>query len=144
MFTEPVTRAYDMTDASIEIIIMLVVSFILGYLLRALIGNGSTDATAPALLAIPPKYATFAKDDLKIVEGIGPKIEALLKTHGIKNWDELGRADLATLKNILSFGGERFQMHDPKSWPDQAHLAAEGRWAELEEFQSILVGGQMR
>ena len=38
--------------------------------------------------------------------------------------------------------GERFQMHDPTSWPDQAKLAAEGRWDELKELQDILQGGR--
>lgn len=142
MFSEPVTRAYDMTDASIEIIIMLVVSFLLGYMLRWLLSEKEPTRPTSKILAIPQKYATFAKDDLQIVEGIGPKIEALLKAHGIKNWATLATADLTTLKNILNLGGERFAMHDPKSWPDQAALATAGRWSELEEFQKILVGGR--
>lgn len=141
MFSEPITLAYDGTDASWEIIIMLLVSFILGYLLRSLLAFNA-ESNREAVLAIPPKYATFKKDDLKIVEGIGPKIEALLKAHGVKDWDALSKADMPTLKNILNLGGERFTMHDPKSWPDQAGLAVAGRWNELEEFQKILVGGR--
>lgn len=141
MFSEPITRAYDGTDASWEIIVMLLVSFALGYLLRWLL-SGDVSSQKNTLLAIPPKYATFAKDDLKIVEGIGPKIEALLKAHGVADWKALAAANSATLQNILNLGGERFAMHDPKSWPDQAALAAAGRWSELEEFQNILVGGK--
>ena len=33
-------------------------------------------------------------------------------------------------------------MHNPKSWPDQAKLAAEERWDELDEFQDTLLGGR--
>jgi hypothetical protein len=142
MFSEPITRAYDMTDATWEIIVMLLVSFALGYLLRWILSSNEKTAPKKTVLAIPPKYATFKKDDLKIVEGIGPKIEALLKAHGIQDWKALAAADVATLKNILNLGGERFVMHDPKSWPDQAALAIAGRWKELEEFQNILVGGR--
>jgi len=31
---------------------------------------------------------------------------------------------------------------DPTSWADQAKLAAEGRWKELDEFQDVLLGGR--
>ncbi len=36
MFTQPVTQAYDLTDATWEIIVMLTVSFLLGWFFRYL------------------------------------------------------------------------------------------------------------
>ena len=41
------------------------------------------------------------------------------------------------LKGILRRAGDRYRMHDPTSWADQAKLAAEGRWKELDEFQDV-------
>jgi len=35
-----------------------------------------------------------------------------------------------------------FQMHNPKTWPDQAKLAADGHWGELKEYQDLLVAGR--
>jgi hypothetical protein len=47
-----------------------------------------------------------------------------------------------TRVNILRRAGNRYKMHDPTSWADQAKLAAEGRWKELDEFQDVLLGGR--
>jgi predicted flap endonuclease-1-like 5' DNA nuclease len=81
-------------------------------------------------------------DDLKRVEGIGPKIERMLNDDQIYTWADLAAAPVDRLKGILRRGGDRYKMHDPTSWPDQAKLAAQGRWKELEELQDILQGGR--
>ncbi len=81
-------------------------------------------------------------DDLKIVEGIGPKIEQLLKEGGVNNWDELAVTSVERLKEILEAAGSRYQIHDPSSWPAQAKFAAEGNWEELKEYQEMLIGGR--
>jgi hypothetical protein len=49
---------------------------------------------------------------------------------------------LDRLRKILSSAGEHYCIHDPKSWPDQAKLASEGRWEELDELQEVLLGGR--
>ncbi len=81
-------------------------------------------------------------DDLKIVEGVGPKIEQLLKEGGINNWEELAAAPVDRLKEILEAAGSRYQIHDPSSWPAQAKFAAEGRWEDLKDYQEMLIGGR--
>lgn len=81
-------------------------------------------------------------DDLKIVEGIGPKIETLLKEGGIGTWDELANAPVERIKEILDAAGPRYQIHDPSSWPAQAKFAAAGQWDELKEYQEMLIGGR--
>ena len=81
-------------------------------------------------------------DDLTVIEGIGPKIEKMLNDELIYTWAELAAAPVDRLKGILRKGGDRYKMHDPTSWPDQAKLAAQGRWKELEELQDILQGGR--
>ena len=80
-------------------------------------------------------------NDLTIVEGIGPKIKELLNAAGIVSWNKLSQTDPAELKEILTAAGPRYQMHNPTSWPDQAKLASEGQWSELEKLQDHLEGG---
>ncbi len=82
------------------------------------------------------------ENDLKIVEGIGPKIEELFKTSGILTWKSLSETSVDRLKEILLKAGERFQMHDPGTWPRQAKLAYEGKWQELKDWQDKLDGGK--
>jgi ribosomal protein L27 len=81
-------------------------------------------------------------DDLKIVEGVGPKIETLLKEGGINTWAELATADVDRLKEILEAAGPRYQIHNPSTWPAQAKFAVEGNWDELKEYQDLLIGGR--
>ena len=140
-FTHPVTQAYDLSDASVEIIVMLVVAFLLGCLAQyfcsklrfKFLSKAKEDAG---------EFARFAKDDLKIVEGIGPKIEELLKAEGINTWEDLANTSVERLKDILQKGGDRFKMHEPTTWPDQAKLAHDGKWKDLAEYQDFLIGGR--
>lgn len=81
-------------------------------------------------------------DDLKIIEGIGPKIEQIFIEQGITSFEELANADVDRLKEILEGAGPRFQMHNPGSWPAQARLAADGKWDELKALQEELIGGR--
>lgn len=85
---------------------------------------------------------SYQQDDLKIVEGIGPKIEELFKTSGILTWKALGETSVDRLREILSKAGDRFQMHDPGTWPKQSKLAHEGKWQELKDWQTTLDGGR--
>lgn len=91
------------------------------------------------------KKATHPTDptNLKIVEGIGPKIEQLLKDGGINNWQDLAEATLERLQEILTAAGERYRIHDPNTWSNQATLAAAGKWAELDKYQDELKGGRV-
>jgi predicted flap endonuclease-1-like 5' DNA nuclease len=85
---------------------------------------------------------TFAQDDLKIVEGIGPKIDTLLHGAGINSWRALANTSVEKLKSILQEGGPQFQLADPGTWPKQAELAADGKMAELKEYQDFLIAGK--
>ncbi|HMR42402.1 MAG TPA: helix-hairpin-helix domain-containing protein [Saprospiraceae bacterium] len=80
--------------------------------------------------------------DLKVIEGIGPKIEQLLKDNGIKSWSDLANVSEESISAILEKGGERYRLADPSTWPKQAGLAAEGKWDELREYQDFLQGGK--
>jgi len=82
------------------------------------------------------------KDDLKKIEGIGPKIAEHLNKGGIRTFADLGKAKQTTLKEILTAAGPRYKMHNPGSWPKQAKLAAKGNWNELKALQDKLSGGK--
>ncbi len=102
---------------------------------------------APAVSEAPkaPKATKAAAkgDDLKKVEGIGPKIEELLHEAGIVTFADLSKADVAAVKEILHAAGSRYQMHDPTSWPLQAEMAANGEWDKLKEWQDNAKGGKI-
>jgi small subunit ribosomal protein S1 len=84
-----------------------------------------------------------SKDDLKKVEGIGPKIQDLLNNAGINSFLELSNANPDEIKEILLGGGSRYQMHDPTTWPAQAKMAADGEWDKLAEWQENAKGGKL-
>lgn len=81
-------------------------------------------------------------DDFKKIEGIGPKIASLIVDAGITTFAELSKTDPEKIKEILLAAGKRYQMHDPTTWPQQAGLAADGKWDELKELQDKLDGGK--
>ncbi len=80
-------------------------------------------------------------DDLKLVEGIGPKISSLLKAAGIMTFAHLASTDVKRLKQIIAEAGLT-ALADPTSWPEQATLAATGQWDALETLQDELKGGR--
>lgn len=99
-------------------------------------------AKAGAAAAIMFAGKKVKPDDLKIIEGIGPKIAELLINAGIKTWKALSEASVDRLKEILDAAGPSFQIHDPGTWPQQAGLAANGQWDDLKKLQDELDGGK--
>lgn len=81
-------------------------------------------------------------DDLKVVEGIGPKVEEALKANGITSWEELAAAEADQIKTILTEAEGNFAGQDPTTWPEQAKLAADGEWDKLKQWQDELDGGK--
>ena len=104
-------------------------------------------AAAPTLApASAPLTATLGgkkvkQDDLKIIEGIGPKIEELLHEGGIKTWQALADAPVERVQEILTEAGPRYRTHKPGTWGKQAALAVAGQWEELQSLQDHLDGG---
>lgn len=88
------------------------------------------------------KVVKVKADDLKKIEGIGPKIAGLLIDAGIATFADVAKASAPKLKKILVAAGSRYQMHDPKTWPAQAKLAAKGDWTLLKSWQDQLKGGK--
>jgi len=90
--------------------------------------------------------AAFGKkikeNDLTVVEGIGPKIQELFHNHDVKTWKSLSECSVDKCQSVLDSGGDRFKMHKPGTWPEQAKLAYEGKWQELFDWQEALDGGK--
>lgn len=84
----------------------------------------------------------ITQDDLKIVEGIGPKIEELYHNAGIKTWKALSETSVEKSKEILIEAGERYIIHNPSTWAKQALLAYQGKWQELKDWQDNLNAGK--
>jgi len=106
-----------------------------------------SSAAAPAFLFDASLAATLygkkiKENDLKIVEGIGPKIEALFNAAGITTWRELSETSTEKLQSILDAGGENYAIHNPSTWAKQASLAYQGKWQELKDWQQGLLGGK--
>ncbi len=94
----------------------------------------------------PKKAATKDSDDtsdnLKIIEGVGPKIEEILQNGGLKSYSQVSDATPDAIRELLLAAGSRYKMHDPTTWPEQAKLAASGEFDKLKELQDSLQGGK--
>jgi len=75
-------------------------------------------------------------DDLTRIKGIGPKVSALLGSNGISTFSQLASADVGWMKDLLDGSGYGFI--DPSTWGEQAQLASQGKWGELENRQNEL------
>ena len=82
------------------------------------------------------------ENDLKVVEGIGPKIEALDHAAGISTCHQLSETSTEKSQSILDAGGENYAIHNPSTWAKQALLAYQGKWQELKDWQDNLRGGK--
>jgi hypothetical protein len=91
-------------------------------------------ATAPAA-AVP--------DDLKRIEGIGPKISNVFRAAGIATFAQLAATDVERLRQVLEAANPNLlRLADPTTWPEQAKLAASGNWEALEALQDELKAGR--
>ena len=79
-------------------------------------------------------------DDLKKIEGIGPKIAEVLTEAGVTTYKQLSSMERDAIKAILDTVAT-LKSKEPKSWPQQAQLAADGKWDELKVLQDELMGG---
>lgn len=81
-------------------------------------------------------------DNLKRIEGIGPKLEDLLYENNIYTFQQLADLSVEKIQNILDEAGEQYRIHDPGTWPVQAKLLAEGKFEEFEKLTLELKAGR--
>lgn len=98
------------------------------------------EVAKPAAAKPAAKKATTSKaDDLKKIEGIGPKIASTLVEAGISTFAELAKTESAKISEIIATVRGK---HVTDTWPAQAQLAADGKWDELKKWQDELDGGK--
>jgi len=103
-----------------------------------------TDVPMSETTPILPKRSTAAEkndDDLTVIEGIGPKISAVLQQAGIDSYAALAATPVDDLRKVLADNQLRFV--DPSTWPEQAVLAGTDP-DKLAELQASLKGGRRR
>ncbi|WP_338112502.1 helix-hairpin-helix domain-containing protein [Oleiagrimonas soli] len=105
--------------------------------------EGKAAPKPAAKKAAAPKKAAAKGDDLTKIEGIGPKIGELLAGQGVDTYAKLADTSVEKLGEILHEAGSRYASHDPGTWPQQAKLAAEGKFDELKALQDELKGGRV-
>ena len=107
-------------------------------------GNGGQSALFSEkereLSSLKPEATPPQPDDLQRIEGIGPKISAVLQMVGITTFAQLAATEVSRLQQILE--NKRWTFTDPATWPEQARLAAAGDWQALEVLQGELKGGR--
>ncbi len=104
------------------------------------------DATL-ARLSIDMYRSTEAgrrRDDLKLIEGIGPKIEMLLNDAGYLLFIDLADSTPEALAAVLERSGPRFALARTDTWPQQAQLLATGDIAGFRKLTDELKGGVRR
>jgi predicted flap endonuclease-1-like 5' DNA nuclease len=94
--------------------------------------------TAAALRA---GFVLRDKTDLEVIEGVGPKICALLHESGYPTLEALSKATIHDLYKILHDASPNYKFVKPDTWAQQAQLAAQNKWYELKGLQDYLTLG---
>ena len=97
--------------------------------------------TKPSMPTEEPVAKQVAPDNLRRIEGIGPKISGLLQAAGITTFARLAETHASRLEEILHEAS--ITIADPTTWPEQAQLAAAGEWDALNALQDELKGGRL-
>ncbi|RNC92499.1 MAG: hypothetical protein ED555_05280 [Allomuricauda sp.] len=66
------------------------------------------------------------KDDLKLIKGIGPKLEKVFNENGIQTFAQLAKASEAKIKSVLDKAGPLFKNANFSEWVKQAEGLAKG------------------
>lgn len=81
------------------------------------------------------------RDDLRVIEGIGPSIEDLCHGIGIQTWSDMAATVPSLLRTMLDDAGPRSKTQDPETWPRQAALLAAGDWQGFRDLVDELRNG---
>jgi predicted flap endonuclease-1-like 5' DNA nuclease len=85
--------------------------------------------------------ATAGPDDLKVIEGIGPKIDQALRADGLTRWIHIRDASQDRLKSAIEKGGVSFAP-SMTTWSKQAAYLVAGDQAGFKQYTEYLVSGQ--
>ena len=77
------------------------------------------------------------KDDLKKIDGIGPKMAEILVEAGYISFTQIAQASVEELEEVLAEAGSQYKKFNPAPWIEQAKLAAVGDWEGLKAWQEV-------
>lgn len=77
---------------------------------------------------------TTGKDDLKLIYGVGPKVEFTFNKHGINTYGDLVKAEKSKIVEILEEAGPMFKNVDTADWKKQAEVGVEGGEEAVREW----------
>ena len=108
------------------------------------VAAAKAEATAdePKKAEAPKKAAKSKADDLTVIEGVGPKIAEVLTAAGIAGFSDVAAKSADELKAVLAEAGDQYNTAVTDTWPEQAKLAADGKFDELKKWQDELDGGK--
>lgn len=66
------------------------------------------------------------KNDLKLIHGVGPKLESVFNKNGINTFADLAKAEKTQIEKILEEAGPIFKNTNTADWKKQAEVGAEG------------------
>ena len=66
------------------------------------------------------------KNDLKVIKGIGPKLEETLNSVGFNSFEQLAKMTIKDITIVLSDAGVNAKMYDISGWKAQSKLAFKG------------------
>jgi predicted flap endonuclease-1-like 5' DNA nuclease len=101
--------------------------------------GGGPQHNYPDTVVHPMDAAGSSADDLTLIEGIGPKITEILNQSGITTFEQLANTDPQQVETILLNAG--LSLSNPKTWSEQARLAAMGDWDQFNQLKNELRGG---
>lgn len=137
--TALIAQASSASETVWLLVIVIVIVLIVAWLLaKSVASDDSVPAEVPSEAAASPPTMP---DDLKRIEGIGPKLSSVLQEVGITTFAALAAKSSDELQGILDTAGVA-HISDPATWPEQAALAAAGKHDELTALQDALKGGR--
>jgi predicted flap endonuclease-1-like 5' DNA nuclease len=102
----------------------------------------TTQAVPAAAPAPTMRVTTPKRDDLLIIEGIGPKSKEALYKAGVTSFEQIANLTPDDLHRIIKIEGGVNLVSDTKTWPKQARLLADGKMKDFEEYVKYLVNSR--
>ncbi len=78
--------------------------------------------------------ASDAKNDLKVLRGIGPKMEEVLNEGGITSFEQLAKMTLKDVNGVLASAGINTKVYNASDWKAQAKIAVKGDMDVLSQW----------
>jgi len=104
---------------------------------------GDFDSRFKTLEATPKAFAKLPvnDDELEVLEGVGPKFAAALRTAGIDTFAKLANSTESELRAAIESAGMSFAPSIP-TWARQAQYLVNGDWEGFQEYVRRLTAGR--